>query len=76
MAWKPTGLNHGLKLYFGRILNVSPTSVVRIGPSDTTTAKTPTNHRQLRLDIEHLEQTLEAAVKMLSRVKSKAKKVK
>ena len=58
------------------ILNVANISVVRIGPGDTTTAKHQQIIDELRLDIEQLEQTLKAANKMLSRIKSQAKKAK
>lgn len=59
------------------ILNVSPTYLLS-GLGHATPQ--PLKHQQiideLRLNIEQLEQTLEAANKMLSRVKAQVKKVK
>lgn len=59
------------------ILNVSPTYLLSgLGRA----AVQPLKHQQiiddLRIEIEQLEQTLKAANKMLSRIKSQAKRVK
>jgi transcriptional regulator with XRE-family HTH domain len=59
------------------ILNVSPTYLLSgLGRA----AAQPLKHQQiideLRIEIEQLEQTLKAANKMLSRIKSQAKRVK
>ena len=58
------------------ILNVSPTYLLS-GLGRATPQ--PTNNQQtideLRLNVEQLEQTLEAAKKMLSQIKTQAKKV-
>ena len=59
------------------ILNVSPTYLLS-GLGRATPQ--PTNNQQtideLRLNVEQLEQTLEAAKRMLSQIKTQAKKVK
>ena len=59
------------------ILNVSPTySLSGLGRATPQTPKHQQIIDELRLNIEQLEQTLKVANKLLSRVKSQAKKVK
>ena len=59
------------------ILNVSPTYLLSgLGRATPQPLKHQQTIDELRFDIEQLEQTLKIANKMLSRVKSRAKKVK
>ena len=59
------------------ILNISPTYLLSgLGQATPQTPKHQQTIEALRLEIEQLEQTLKTANKMLSRIKSQAKKVK
>jgi transcriptional regulator with XRE-family HTH domain len=59
------------------ILNISPTYLLSgLGRATPQTPKHQPTIDALRLEIEQLEQTLKTANKMLSRIKSQAKKVK
>ena len=58
------------------ILNISPTYLLSgLGWATPQTSKHQQTIDALRLEIEQLEQTLKTANKMLSRIKSQAKKV-